>query len=349
MSATISTLFFSGQSLLPVAWAAIMAFVILAYVVLDGFDLGVGILFPFHPDGHERDIMVETIAPVWDGNETWLVLGGSGLYGAFPAAYSIILPAIYPLALLMLMGLVFRGVAFEYRFRVQGRMRRLWDSAFCGGSVVAAFCQGAILGALIQGTKSDGMAFTGGMFDWFSGFTIFCGLAVVLGYALLGATWLMWRTVGPLHAAMRRHAFTLGIVMLALMLLVSLWTPGLNPHFAQRWFAWPGILATGAAPLLSALIAVVYFRDLKRDDENRSDRVPFLCALGWFVLGFLGLGYSIFPMIVPPGLTIWQAAAPHSSQVFQLVGAVVMIPLILAYNAMAYHVFRGKVLQGGYH
>jgi cytochrome bd ubiquinol oxidase subunit II len=339
----------AGHPILPVIWACIMAFVILAYVTLDGFDLGVGMLFPVEPDPHDRDVMVNTIAPVWDGNETWLVLGGSGLYGAFPAAYSVILPSIYPLVILMLMGLIFRGVAFEFRFRAIESERHWWDWAFFGGSVAAAFCQGAILGALIQGTKVVNFQFAGGAFDWLTPFTIFCGIAVVFGYALLGASWLLWRTTGKLHAHMRRYTFILGIVMLAMLLIVSAWTGLLNPHFTQRWFAWPGILASAVAPILSAVLAVIFFRGLARDESDSHDKVPFFCALGWFVLGFLGLGYSIFPMIVPPSLDIWQAASVHSSQVFLLVGAVVMIPLILGYNALSYYIFRGKVEPGAHY
>jgi cytochrome bd ubiquinol oxidase subunit II len=339
----------AGHPILPVIWACILDFVILAYVVLDGFDLGVGMLFAVEPELHDRDVMVNTIAPVWDGNETWLVLGGSGLYGAFPAAYSVILPSVYPLVILMLLGLIFRGVAFEFRFRAIENQRHRWDWSFFGGSVLAAFCQGAILGALIQGTKSSAdLQFSGGPLDWLTGFTVFCGIAVVFGYALLGSSWLLWRTSGKLHANMRRHTKVLGIIMLALLLVVSLWTPTLNPSFSQRWFAWPGILATAIAPILSVVLAFVFFASLRKE-EGEHDRRPFMCALGWFVLGFLGLGYSIFPMIVPPSLDIWQAASVPSSQIFLLVGAAVMIPLILGYNALSYYIFRGKVEPGAHY
>jgi cytochrome d ubiquinol oxidase subunit II len=339
----------AGHPVLPVIWACIMAFVILCYVTLDGFDLGVGMLFVAEHDEHDRDVMVNTIAPVWDGNETWLVLGGSGLYGAFPTAYSVILPAVYPLIMLMLMGLIFRGVAFEFRFRAIPSQRHWWDWAFLGGSVIAAFCQGAILGALIQGTKVANDQFAGTPFDWLTPFTVFCGVAVIFGYALLGSSWLLWRTTGQLHANMRRHTAVLGAIMLVMLAIVSLWTPFLNPSFSHRWFAWPGILATGLAPALCIVLAVVFFRALQREGSTAHERIPFFCALGWFTLGFLGLGYSIFPMIVPPSLTIWDAASVHSSQVFLLVGAVVMIPLILGYNALSYYIFRGKVEPGAHY
>jgi cytochrome d ubiquinol oxidase subunit II len=313
---------------------------------MDGFDLGVGVLFAFEKDAQDRDVMVNTIAPVWDGNETWLVLGGSGMYAAFPGAYSTILPAVYPLVIIMLMGLIFRGVAFEFRFRAIERHRRMWDWAFLGGSIAAGFCQGAILGALIQGTHLKDDVFAGTPLDWMTPFTFFCGIAVVCGYGLLGASWLLWRTTGHLHANMRRHTMTLGVVMLALLGIVSLWTPFLNPSFMQRWYHGTGLIATAAGPILSILLAVVFFRSVR---DPAHEKLPFFCTLGWFVLGFLGLGYSIFPMIVPPSMDIWQASSSHSSQVFALVGAGVMIPIILAYSAFSYYIFRGKVEPGAHY
>lgn len=329
---------------LPIIWGCIMAFVIFAYVVLDGFDLGVGILFGAERDRASRDVMVNSIAPVWDGNETWLVLGGSGLYGAFPVAYSVILPSVYILVFTMLMGLILRGVAFEFRFRaINERHRHNWDYGFWIGSIIAAFCQGAILGAVLQGTKIVGQQFAGGPFDWLSPFSIFTGLAVVFGYALLGAAWLVWRAEGGLQLRMRRQARRLAVIMLGSIIAVSAWTPLLHAAYATRWFAWPGLLATGLAPLAVVLLAIMFFRTLARADAAHHDKTPFLCALGLFFISFLGLGYSLYPQIVPPGLTIWQAASPVASQNFLLVGAVVMIPIILGYNGFAYYVFHGKV------
>ncbi|GAB0116483.1 cytochrome d ubiquinol oxidase subunit II [Acidisoma sp. 7E03] len=343
------TTILAGQPLLPVLWAGIMAFVILAYVVLDGFDLGIGLLFAVEPKLEDRDVMVNTVAPVWDGNETWLVLGGSGLYAVFPGAYSTILPAVYPLLIIMLMGLIFRGVAFEFRFRAVEAHRRWWDWAFLGGSLAAGFTQGTILGALIDGTTLHDGAFAGTAFDWLAPFPLFCGIAVVFGYALLGSSWLILRTGGPLQARMRRRTLRLGVVMLILLGVVSLWTPFLNVHFVSRWFSWPGYWATAAGPLLSLLLAVLFFRSIAREDSPRHEATPFLCALGWFTLGFLGLGFSIFPMIVPPTMDIWQASSAHSSQIFTLVGMGVMIPLILAYNVLSYYIFRGKVEPGAHY
>jgi cytochrome bd ubiquinol oxidase subunit II len=339
-----------GAPWLPVAFACVMAFIILMYVLLDGFDLGVGILFAVERDPVNRDVMVNSIAPVWDGNETWLVLGGSTLYGAFPEAYSVVLPAVYPLLILMLMGLIFRGTAFEFRFRAPTeRLRRLWDWAFLCGSVVAAFCQGAILGALLQGIAIVNRAYAGGVLSWFSPFTVFCGIAVVIGYALLGATWVIWRVSGPLQLSMRKYAQGLGVAMLVLFAVVGIWSPYLNPSFYHRWFVYPGIWATAVAPVLVLILAYFFFTHLHKADVERYDKTPFLCALGWFVVSFAGLGYSIFPEIVPPSLNVWQAAAPLSTERFLLTGVVVMIPIIIAYNMFAYYVFRGKIVPGAHY
>ena len=325
---------------LPIIWAALIAFAVLAYVILDGFDLGVGILFAVERGKIDRDVMVNSIAPVWDGNETWLVLGGGGLFAVFPLAYATILPALYPPIIGMLLALVFRGVAFEFRFRTTtARGRSLWDLSFILGSTVAAFCQGLTLGGLLQGIRVENRAYAGGWWDWLTGFSVLCGGALVVGYALLGATWLIWRTEGPLQARCRRYARTLGIAMLLLIVAVSLWTPMLHPRLQERWFGWPGILLTSPVPLLVAALAWRFWRGLMREEHLS----PFLCALGWFVLCFAGLGISMFPLIVPPGIDIWQAAAPYDSQLFLLVGALVLVPMILAYTIYAYWVFRGKV------
>ncbi|MDE2007663.1 MAG: cytochrome d ubiquinol oxidase subunit II [Rhodospirillales bacterium] len=331
---------------LPVIWAGLIAVAVLAYVLLDGFDLGVGILFAARHDPEDRDVMVNTIAPVWDGNETWLVLGGGGLLAVFPLAYAIVMPAFYPAVIAMLLALVFRGVAFEFRFRAaRAASRAWWDRAFMAGSALAALCQGMILGGLLQGVKITDGQYGGGWFDWLTPFTLLCGVAVVAGYALLGACWLIWRTEGRLQRAARDLARILGIVVLAAIVAVSIWTPLLNPVYAARWFAWPGILLTSPVPLLVALVAILFWRGLARG----SDATPFLCAAAWFVLGYAGLGISLWPMMVPPSLTIWQAAAPPASQYFLLVGAIVLVPVILAYTGFAYWVFRGKVRPGAHY
>ena len=327
-------------------WAGLIAFAVLAYVVLDGFDLGVGILFAAERGAEDRDTMVNTIAPMWDGNETWLVLGGAGLFAVFPLAYAVVMPALYPTILGMLFGLIFRGVAFELRFRSETpRGRRLWDFAFFGGSTVAALCQGLTLGGLLQGIRVVNRQYAGGWFDWLTPFTVLCGVAVVIGYAWLGACWLVWRTETSLQGRARRQAVTLAWATLALIVAVSLWTPFLNSTFLHRWFGWPGILLTSPVPILIGLIALGFRIGITREHHL----TPFLCALAIFGLCFAGLGISLFPLIVPPDITIWQAAAPRASQLFVLVGASVLIPLILIYSGFSYWVFRGKVQAGAHY
>ena len=327
-------------------WAGLIAFAVLAYVVLDGFDLGVGILFAAERGPTDRDTMVNSIAPVWDGNETWLVLGGGGLFAVFPLAYAVIMPALYPTILGMLFGLIFRGVAFELRFRAHTEIgRKLWDLSFFGGSVVAAFCQGLTLGGLLQGVHVVNRQYAGGWFDWLTPFTVLCGVAVVIGYAWLGACWLVWRTEGSLQRRARTQAVVLAWSVLALIVAVSLWTPFLNPAFMTRWFGWPGIVLTSPVPILVGLVALGFRYGIKR----RHHLTPFLCALAIFVLCFVGLGISFFPLMIPPDITIWQAAAPRASQLFALVGACVLIPMILSYSAFSYWVFRGKVQEGAHY
>lgn len=324
-------------------WAFLIAFAVFAYVVMDGFDLGIGILFPQFA-GEERDAAMNTIAPVWDGNETWLVLGGGGLFAAFPLAYAVLMPALYPLIIAMLLGLVFRGVAFEFRWR-DPKHRRAWDLAFTAGSLTAALAQGIALGAIVQGVRVEGRAYAGGWLDWLSPFSILTGLSLVAGYALLGACWLIWKTEGAGQAHARRLAGRFGAITLVAIALVSLMTLTLDRDYVARWFAYPGVLFTAPVPLLVAVLALAFRRALVRG----ADGAPFLLALGLFLLSFVGLGISLYPHIVPPSLTILAAAAPAASQGFMLVGAAVLIPVILAYTGWAYWVFRGKVAATGYH
>jgi cytochrome d ubiquinol oxidase subunit II len=330
---------------LPFIWAGIIAFAVLAYVVLDGFDLGIGILFPLFPDNHDRDVMTNSIAPVWDGNETWLVLGGGGLMAVFPLAYATVLPALYIPITLMLLGLIFRGVAFEFRFRTV-RWKPLWEWGFAIGSTVAAMTQGIALGALVQGIEITGRAYSGGWWDWLTPFSLLTGLAVVVGYALLGATWLNLKTSGALQEKARRIALVAGIGTLALIGIVSLWTPFLEPIYFERWFGFPTAFFSAFVPLLLAICAFGLWWGLTHDKHL----LPFLAALGIFVLSFIGIGVSFYPYIVPGALTINEAAAPDSSLSFLLVGAAVLVPIILAYTGYAYWVFRGKVdPEEGYH
>jgi cytochrome bd ubiquinol oxidase subunit II len=330
---------------LAFVWAILIAFAVLAYVMLDGFDLGIGILFPASSGPEQRDVMINSVAPVWDGNETWLVLGGGGLLAAFPLAYAVLLPALYAPLTAMLLALVLRGVAFEFRFRTT-RAKWLWDCAFWGGSVLAALAQGIALGAFIQGFAVDGRAYAGGWFDWLTPFSILTGIAVVVGYALLGATWLIMKTEGALQDWCFRVTRPLGAAVVGLIAIVSIWTPLLDPTIAARWFDWPNIVLVSPVPLLVAGAAFALHRAI----QGRHEFQPFLLSQGLFVLSYVGLGISLYPYIVPRSITIWQAAAPSESLIFLLVGALILIPTILAYTAHAYWIFRGKVdPAGGYH
>lgn len=329
---------------LTVIWAAIIGFAIVAYVVMDGFDLGIGILFPLFRVGPDRDAAMNSIAPVWDGNETWLVMGGGGLLAAFPLAYAIILPALYAPLTAMLLGLVLRGVAFEFRWRDPGH-RRLWDAAFTLGSMVATFAQGLTLGALLQGITVEGRAYAGGWWEWLSPFSLLTGFALMVGYSLLGACWLNWKTQGALQRQAVTYAGRLGIALLLAIGAVSLATLTLEPRYHERWLSYPGILATAQVPLATIVVTALFYRSLARKREVQ----PFLWALGLFGLCLVGLGVSIWPDVIPARVTIWEAAAPYRSQLFMMIGAGVMVPIILAYTGWAYWVFRGKVGTEGYH
>jgi cytochrome bd ubiquinol oxidase subunit II len=329
---------------LPVIWAGIIGLAVAMYVILDGFDLGIGILTPFAETDAARDQMINSVAPFWDGNETWLVMGGVGLLVAFPMAYAVIMPAFYLPVILMLLALVFRGVAFE--FRIVSRSKTLWNIAFAGGSTVAAFCQGLILGGMIQGIRVENNQYAGGSFDWATPFAALCGIGVTTGYALLGATWLVMKTEGPVADRARVQARTLLFAVLGAMGMVSLWTPWLFSSIATRWFTLPNFYYLAPIPILTALIAFGTWRSL----SGERTALPFFSSIGLFLLGFLGLVVSWFPYLVPPSLTIWDTAAAPSSQMFILVGAMVLLPLILAYTIGIYWLFRGKTKPGdSYH
>jgi cytochrome d ubiquinol oxidase subunit II len=329
---------------LTVVWACIIAFAIAAYVVLDGFDLGIGLLFPTIAVGKERDTAMNSIAPVWDGNETWLVLGGGGLMAAFPMAYAIILPALYAPLIAMLLGLVLRGVAFEFRWR-DPRHRHFWDLSFTVGSFAATFAQGIALGALLQGVTVQGRAYAGGWWEWLSWFSVLTGVGLVVGYALLAACWLNWKAEGPLQQHAVCCARRLGWALLLVIGAVSLATLTLEAQYYKRWIEWPGLLALSPVPLATLAVTVLFYRSLTQGRHAQ----PFLWALVLFGLCLAGLGVSIWPDVIPARVTIWQAAAPRSSQLFMLVGAGVMIPVILAYTGFSYWVFRGKTGHEGYH
>ena len=323
-------------SLLPI-WIAILAVGVFRYVLLDGFDLGVGILYGFAPEA-SKELVMNSIAPVWDGNETWLILGGVGLLAVFPLAFAIIIPAVYFPVLAMLLGLVFRGVAFEFRFK-QPRIRRFWAGGFCVGSAVAAFSQGAVLGALIQGFKVNGRDFAGTSFDWLTPFSVLTGVALMFGYGLLGAGWLILKTEGDLQAWARRMGRVCLAGVLAAIGIVSVWTPFMDPAIAQRWFSWPGILILAPIPVITLVIAVAEWRSLNRDGHAG----PFIGAMGLFLMSYLGIAISLWPMIVPHRYTFWEAASAEGTQAFLLIGTLFLLPVIIMYTGWSYWVFRGKL------
>jgi len=329
---------------LPVIWAALIGTAVAMYVILDGFDLGLGVLLPFSKTESERDQMMRSIGPFWDGNETWLVLGGGGLLVAFPIAYGVIMPAFYLPVIVMLLALVFRGVAFE--FRLVSRSKIWWNFAFVTGSTLAAFSQGVILGALIQGVKVQNGAFAGGHFDWATPFALLCGFALIAGYALLGATWLIMKTEGPVAERARGQAKICLFLVLAFMAAVSLWTPLSIPRIAERWFSLPNFYFLWPVPVITAGVTFILWRAI----EARRDVLPFVASIALFLLGYLGLVISSYPYIVPPSLTIWDTAAAPSSQIFMLIGTVFLLPIILGYVVFIYWLFRGKVREGeSYH
>ena len=329
---------------LPLIWAALIGTAVALYVILDGFDLGVGILFPFAKSDEERDQMMRSVAPFWDGNETWLVLGGGGLLVAFPAAYAVLMPAFYLPVVVMLLALVLRGVTFE--FRGIAHRKGPWNIIFAASSTLAGFCQGMILGAFVRGVAIVDGQFAGGPFDWATPFAFACGLGVVAGYALLGATWLAMKTEGELAVRARAQARALLLAVLAFMGVVSLWTPLMVPRIAARWFSWPNMLFLWPVPIVTAL---VFFAAWKWLDDGREVK-PFVAAIALFLLGYLGLAISTFPYLVPPSLTIWQAAAAPASQIFMLIGTMFLLPIILGYTGFIYWLFRGKVRAGeSYH
>lgn len=330
--------------LVPV-WTALLGFGVFMYVLLDGFDLGVGILFLFAPDEPARDLMMASVAPIWDGNETWLVFGGLALFSAFPLAFAIIIPALYFPLLAMLLGLIFRGVAFEFRAGAPKHSKH-WDYAFFGGSLLATFAQGCVLGKFILGFEVQGRQYAGTSWDWLHPFVFLVGVGLVFGYVLLGATWLVMKTEGALQAWARSVARMGLIVTLGFIGLVSVWTPLLDARIATRWFSWPNLAFFAPVPIATATVAGGLWLALRQ----QRDIAPFVAAMGLFALGYLGLAISLFPYIVPPTVTLWDAAAAPTSQAFLLIGTLFLLPIILMYTGWSYWVFRGKVkADSGYH
>ena len=334
-----------SHSLLPVIWFGIIGFGVFMYVLMDGFVLGIGVLAVFAEDDQQLDQMMNTAAPIWDGNETWLVLGGAGLLAAFPKAYAILLSSLYLPVLLMLLALVLRGVSFEFRFKAQ-RSKRWWGTCFAVGSICAAFAQGLMLGAIVEGLPLQDGKYLGGAFSWFSPFSMLTAVALVFGYALLGSTWLILKTEGPLQNIVYALTRPLVGVVVAFMGLVSTWLPFLSSQIMQRWFESGNFIWLSSVPLLALANAVALWRAVMR----RREVAPFVLALCFFALGFVGLLLGIWPNLLPPSLDIWEAAAPPSSQGFVLVGTLIMLPAVLGYTWWSYTVFRGKVAaDSGYH
>lgn len=332
---------------ISVIWFAIIVFATLMYIIMDGFDLGIGLLFNFVGDAKERDVMVNSVAPVWDGNETWLVLGGAGLFGAFPLAYAVIIDALTIPLNAMLIGLIFRGVAFEFRFKATPSHRKFWDYSFAGGSLLATFSQGIVVGAVINGFDVEGHRFVGSALDWLTPFNLFCGIGLVVAYTLLGTTWLIMKSEGALQNRMRELTRHVLLALMVVIAVVSVWTPLGWQYVADRWFTFPNFFWFLPVPLLVGLFSVLIWR-LTRTPTSHAR--PFLLTLGLIFLGFSGLGISLWPNIIPPDITLWEAAAPPASQLFMLVGTLLIIPVILVYTAWSYYVFRGKVSDTeGYH
>jgi len=325
-------------------WAAILAFGVFMYVLLDGFDLGVGMLFPFAPDDASRDLMMNSVAPIWDFNETWLVLGGVGLLAAFPLAFAIVVPAVYFPILFMLIGLIFRGVAFE--FRHISHSRRHWDRSFFAGSLVATFAQGIVLGTFVQGIPVEGRAYSGGSLGWLTPFAVLTGAGLIAGYGLLGACWLVFKTEGELQQWARRKArqFTIGVA--AFVAMISVWTPLIEPQVRERWFGGENPFWLWPVPIVTFALFAWLWRSLARDTHAK----PFIAAMGIVAMAYLGLAISIFPMVVPYTFDLWQSAASAKSQAFLMIGTLFLLPIVLGYTVYSYWVFRGKVKAGGgYH
>jgi cytochrome bd ubiquinol oxidase subunit II len=329
---------------LPLAWAMLIGFGVFMYVLMDGFDLGIGVLFPFAPSHADRDTMMNTVAPIWDGNETWLVLGGSALFAVYPVAYAVILSALYLPLIVMLVALIFRGVAFEFRFKAE-KSRFLWDLAFNLGSTLAAFAQGIVLGAFIQGFQVTDGQYSGSALAWATPFSLLTGLGIVAGYALLGAGWIVLKAEGTLRDWAYRMVMRLTVAVLVLMGAVSLWVPFLDAGIAQRWFSWPNLAWLSPVPLAVLAVVAMTVSAVRR----RRDFMPFPCAVALFGLGYLGLVISLFPNILPPSISIWQAASPPETQSFLIVGFCLVMPMVLAYTGYSYWVFRGKVTEAHYH
>lgn len=329
--------------MLPLIFAVLLGFIILMYVILDGFDLGIGILFPFTSNEKDRDTMMNSVAPVWDGNETWLVFGGAMLYGAFPKVYGLLLPILYMPIMLMLIALIFRGVSFEFRFKAN-RSKPIWNWTFAISSVAATFFQGIILGAFVQGFSINPTSMTINNFNWLTPFSLCTGIALVCGYALLGATWMVIKSTGELQRTMIHHARGLLVLVSLFLIFVSIWTPLHSDEIFYRWYSVPNVFLLSPLPLFAAVAIYQVWKNLNGPSEYK----PFVYSILVFLCAYIGIAISVYPYLIPHQVTLWEAAAPDSTLKFILVGVVIMLPILLAYTLYAYHLFRGKSL-GHYH
>lgn len=329
--------------MLPFIFAGLLAFIVLMYVILDGFDLGIGILFPFTTSERERDQMMNSVAPVWDGNETWLVFGAAMLYGAFPLVYGLLLPILYMPIMLMLIGLIFRGVSFEFRFKAESS-KPLWNWIFALSSITATFFQGIVLGCFVQGFPINEAALTINETPWLTPFSLLTGIALIAGYGLLGATWMLFKCEGRLQKKMVHYAKGLLVLVSFFLVFVSVWTPLHSAEIFRRWYSFPNILLLSPLPLITALMVYLTWKSLKAGNERR----PFLFSIVIFLCAYCGIAISVYPYLIPHQLTLWEAAAPNSTLIFILVGVALMLPVLLAYTIYAYYVFRGKSSHG-YH
>lgn len=331
---------FSNHIDLPLIWGVLIATAIFLYVLLDGFDLGVGIIFPFAPSDKCRDRMMNSIAPFWDANETWLVLGGGGLFAAFPLAYAILFSAFYVPIIIMLLGLVMRGVAFEFRFKAEGsKMHSLWGYVFHFGSLIAGLCQGMILGGFIQGVQVDGRNFSGNPLDWMNAFSLMTGIAMLFGYSLLGATWLIMKTEDITQQWARKVASYSLVFVVIFMALVSVITPFIDERISKLWFSLPNFYYLLPIPIATFALLMLLWHDIH---YGKREVRPFCLSMSVFLMGYLGLGISIFPWMIPYNFTLWEAAASGPSLSLLLIGVLPCLPLILGYTVYCYYIFKGK-------
>lgn len=326
------------------AWFVIIGFCLFMYVLLDGFDLGVGILFPLFPKKHDRNVMMSTILPVWDGNQTWLVLGAASLYGAFPLAFSLLLPSLYLPIFVVIVSLLFRGITFEFRLKAT-RALPLWDKCFFISSVVITFCQGLVLGTFVKGF-TEVVSQRVLSYELFTPFNITCGMGLLFGYALLGSTWIIGKTTGVLQKKMYFVAAACLMVVSVYLMIISLWTPVIDIRIAHIWFAENHFYKLIFLPITTAILILICFFSLYK----RYEKILFILCMGIFLCAYAGIGISTWPYLIPRVLTVWQSAAPETSLLFMLIGAVILLPVLLIYTAYSYYIFRGKITDViGYH